>query len=143
MPGAGGVELLEAIRQHDPDLPVLLISGEPNLETAMKAVEYGAVEYIQKPIQIDKLRASAERALELRRERLKARSALQAQSSGRQNNVSEGTREREDLTGALVGGRYRIGALIGVGGMGSVYEATREDLGNMSVAVKVLHPSSA
>jgi serine/threonine-protein kinase len=57
--------------------------------------------------------------------------------------LPESTKEREDLTGLLIGGRYRVGALIGVGGMGSVYEATREDLGNMSVAIKVLHPRSA
>ena len=41
--------------------------------------------------------------------------------------------------GTLLDGRYRVGRLLGAGGMGTVYEAQREDLAGMQVAVKVLH----
>jgi CheY-like chemotaxis protein len=141
MPDMDGVELLRAIHERDADLPVLLITGDPELGTAMKAVEYGALEYLTKPVDVDKLKASALRAFELRKKRLEARQALEAQSGKRARALPNGLRERDTFTGALLGGRYRIGALIGTGGMGSVYEAQREDLAQMRVAIKILHPS--
>jgi DNA-binding NtrC family response regulator len=45
MPDMGGLELLQCLRAADPDLPVVLVSGSPDLESAMKAVELGALEY--------------------------------------------------------------------------------------------------
>lgn len=48
----------------------------------------------------------------------------------------------EPQQGSLLGGRYRLGRLIGRGGMGSVYEATQEDL-RRRVAVKLLDPRIA
>jgi CheY-like chemotaxis protein len=144
MPDMGGVELLEQLRAHDPDLPVLLVSGSPDLETAMKAVEYGAFEYLVKPVAFDKLRASTTRAIELRRKRHESKQAVEQYRSGERPRAQPSTSEqRESWTGELLGGRYRIGRLLGAGGMGSVYEATREDLGQMRVAVKVLHASLA
>jgi serine/threonine protein kinase/ActR/RegA family two-component response regulator len=140
MPDMDGVELLRAIHERDADLPVLLITGDPELETAMKAVEYGALEYLTKPVDIDKLKASTLRALELRRRRLEARFALEAESNRRARGLPAGS-SSAGFTGALLGGRYRVGALIGVGGMGAVYEAEREDLAQMRVALKILHPS--
>jgi len=45
-----------------------------------------------------------------------------------------------DLVGTLIGGKYRVRDILGQGGMGTVFEALREGLGNM-VAIKVLHPN--
>jgi CheY-like chemotaxis protein len=140
MPDMDGVELLRSIHERDADLPVLLITGDPELGTAMKAVEYGALEYLTKPVDLEKLKASTLRALALRKQRLLAKRALEAQSTGRRT-VSSQMAKVEGFTGALLGGRYRVGNLIGVGGMGSVYEAEREDLAQMRVAIKILHPS--
>jgi len=144
MPDLGGVELLERLRAEDADLPVLLLSGSPDLETAMKAVEYAAFEYLVKPVGFDKLRESTARAIELRRKRDQAKDVLEQYRSGERQRARLGAGEdRESWTGELLGGRYRIGRLLGAGGMGAVYEATREDLGQMRVAVKVLHASLA
>jgi CheY-like chemotaxis protein len=144
MPDMGGVELLRALHARDPDLPVLLVSGSPDLDTAMKAVEYGAFEYLVKPVPFDKLRQSAARAIELRRKRAEAEQVMEEYRSGERRRARVlGAEERESWTGELLAGRYRIGRLLGTGGMGAVYEATREDLGQMRVAVKVLHASLA
>ena len=43
MPGMTGVELLRAIREHDADVPVVLVTGSPTLETAVPALEFGAL----------------------------------------------------------------------------------------------------
>jgi CheY-like chemotaxis protein len=144
MPDLGGVELLERLHAEDAELPVLLVSGSPDLDTAMKAVKYGAFEYLVKPVGFEKLRDSAARAIELRRKHDQAKEVLDQYRSGERQRARLGAGEdRESWTGELLGGRYRIGRLLGAGGMGAVYEATREDLGQMRVAVKVLHASLA
>ncbi len=55
MPGKDGLQLLTEIRAHDLDVPVLLITAGPSLETAIKALEYGAFRYLQKPVSVDTL----------------------------------------------------------------------------------------
>jgi EAL domain-containing protein (putative c-di-GMP-specific phosphodiesterase class I)/CheY-like chemotaxis protein len=50
MPGMTGTQLLRAARQCDLDLPVILVTGEPAVETAAEAVEYGALRYLIKPV---------------------------------------------------------------------------------------------
>ncbi len=55
MPGLDGVALLQRIRRLDADLPVLLMTGEPSLETAISAVEHGAGLYLLKPVTPDVL----------------------------------------------------------------------------------------
>lgn len=144
MPDMGGVELLQALHAQDPDLPVLLVSGSPDLETAMKAVEYGAFEYLTKPVSFEKLGSSTRRAIEQRRQRTEAKELLDQYRSGTRQRAARGAGDdRESWTGERLGGRYLVGRLLGAGGMGAVYEATREDLGQMRVAVKILHTALA
>jgi EAL domain-containing protein (putative c-di-GMP-specific phosphodiesterase class I)/CheY-like chemotaxis protein len=50
MPGMDGIQLLRAVRERDLDVPVILISGNPSVESAVKAVEYGALQYLIKPV---------------------------------------------------------------------------------------------
>jgi CheY-like chemotaxis protein len=141
MPDMDGIELLRVVHEQDADLPVVLVSGEPDLDSALKAVEYGALEYLSKPIETQKLRASIERALVLRRRRMEEKVALEARS-GRRLLEGRPFLASDDLRDKLLGGRYRIGKLIGSGGMGAVYEAVREDT-RAEVAIKVLHPAHA
>lgn len=55
MPGMSGIELLQLLHLRDPDLPVVLMTGGPTLQTAMAAVEHGAIRYLTKPIDPDAL----------------------------------------------------------------------------------------
>lgn len=55
MPKVDGVQLLRAIRSHDPEMPVVLMSGQPTVEAAMQAIEHRALRLLQKPFEIDVL----------------------------------------------------------------------------------------
>lgn len=62
MPGMNGLQLLRAVRERDLDLPVVLCTGSPDIETAANAVEYGAFQYLIKPVGNDRLDQTIERA---------------------------------------------------------------------------------
>ncbi|HEY4492622.1 MAG TPA: sigma-54 dependent transcriptional regulator, partial [Acidobacteriota bacterium] len=66
MPGLGGLELLRIARQHDPTLPVLMLTAFPTVETAVESMKLGAVDYITKPFLPDDLLATVRRLLEAR-----------------------------------------------------------------------------
>ena len=62
-----GLELLQEIKRRDPSLPVLLISGHGNLDTAVAAVREGAVDFIEKPFEAERLVYLVDRATETER----------------------------------------------------------------------------
>ncbi len=55
MPGMDGLEVLSALRSQDPDLPVVVMSGHGNIETAVRAVKMGAFDFLEKPLSLDRL----------------------------------------------------------------------------------------
>ncbi|PHR24795.1 MAG: sigma-54-dependent Fis family transcriptional regulator [Hoeflea sp.] len=59
-----GLALLDEIKARYPDLPVVMISGHGNIETAVSAIQRGAYDFIEKPFKADRLLLVAERALE-------------------------------------------------------------------------------
>ena len=59
-----GLELLDEIMVIHPDIPIVMISGHGNVETAVSAIKRGAYDYIEKPFKADKLILTASRALE-------------------------------------------------------------------------------
>jgi EAL domain-containing protein (putative c-di-GMP-specific phosphodiesterase class I)/CheY-like chemotaxis protein len=67
MPGMTGDQLLRAVRERDLDLPVILMTGSPTVETAARAVEYGALRYLLKPVKMDLLVQTVGDAVRLRR----------------------------------------------------------------------------
>ncbi len=67
LPDLNGLELLRTLREHDPDLVVVLITGFASLDTAMEAVRLGAYEYLRKPFRVQDLVRIVERGLESRR----------------------------------------------------------------------------
>ncbi len=74
-----GLGILNAIMEDHPDVPVVMMSGHGNIETAVSAIKDGAYDFVEKPFQADRLILAAERAIEtgrLRRENaeLRARS---------------------------------------------------------------------
>src|SRR5690606_26897994 len=59
-----GLELLDQVKSMHPDLPVVMISGHGNIETAVSAIRRGAYDFIEKPFKADRLLLICERALE-------------------------------------------------------------------------------
>lgn len=67
MPDMDGVEMLRQVRARDLDIPVILITGEPQLDGAMRAVEHGALRYLTKPIDPVELNTLVQDAIGFRR----------------------------------------------------------------------------
>jgi EAL domain-containing protein (putative c-di-GMP-specific phosphodiesterase class I)/CheY-like chemotaxis protein len=65
MPGMGGIEFLREVRRYNLDVPVILMTGNPALTTAIEAVEYGAFSYLIKPVDAAELMACLRRAVRL------------------------------------------------------------------------------
>jgi two-component system nitrogen regulation response regulator NtrX len=104
-----GLQLLEEIKRRDPTLPVLIISGHGNLDTAVAAIRQGAVDFIEKPFEASHLVHLVNRATEtdrLRRENAALRQQVGNEmeltgSSGAINNV-RATLKRVAATGSRV-----------------------------------------
>jgi two-component system nitrogen regulation response regulator NtrX len=67
MPGKSGIELLEDLKQAGVKTPIVLISGQANVEMAVKATKLGALDFLEKPLSTDKLLVTIENALRLSR----------------------------------------------------------------------------
>src|SRR3954465_13116729 len=82
-----GLDLLNAIKEKHPEVPVIIISGHGNIETAVSAIKRGAYDYIEKPFKADRLILVVGRALETSRlkrenEDLKGRAGTEAELLG-------------------------------------------------------------
>jgi two-component system nitrogen regulation response regulator NtrX len=89
-----GLQLLDSIKEQHPELPVVMISGHGNIETAVSAIKRGAYDFIEKPFKADRLMLVAERALEtsrLRREvkELKALTPLPTRVIGNAPSINQ------------------------------------------------------
>ena len=89
-----GLEVLSVIKRAHPDLPVVIISGHGNIETAVTAIKRGAYDYIEKPFKADRLILVAMRALEasqLKREvkELRERSTQSSEMIGKSAAINQ------------------------------------------------------
>lgn len=94
MPGMTGLELLRAVREHDLDLPVVLMTGGPDVKDAIKAMEYGAFRYLAKPVPLPELTDVVTRAARLHQMARVRREALQELSRGGQISDRAGLESR-------------------------------------------------
>ncbi len=82
-----GLQLLDEVQSQHPDLPVVMISGHGNVETAVSAIRRGAFDYIEKPFKMDRLLLVTERAME--RTQLKSQVAdLEVKSAVNESNLA-------------------------------------------------------
>ncbi len=89
-----GLQVLDNIKENHPELPVIMISGHGNIETAVSAIKRGAYDFIEKPFKADRLVLVAERALEasrLKREikELRTRSVQASRIVGRSAAINQ------------------------------------------------------
>src|SRR5215217_143936 len=76
-----GLQLLDNVKEQHPEMPVVMISGHGNIETAVSAIKRGAYDFLEKPFKSDRLLLLVERALEaasLRRENRRLRAQAMA-----------------------------------------------------------------
>jgi len=94
MPEMDGVRLLEWLRQHNPDVPVIMVTAMHDITTALEAIRRGAYDYILKPFEKDQLFLGVRRALQHRQ--------LVLENRNYQRNLEELVEERTaQLSGAL------------------------------------------
>ena len=67
MPGKNGLELLEELKKTGVQTPIVLISGQANIEMAVRATKLGALDFLEKPLSTDKLLVTVENAVRLSR----------------------------------------------------------------------------
>lgn len=67
LPGKDGIEILDYVRREYCDMPVIMISGHSNIETAVETIKKGAFDFIEKPLSLEKVVVTANKALEFRR----------------------------------------------------------------------------
>ena len=65
MPEMNGVELLETLQERDADVPVIIMTAHSSVQTAVEAMRQGAFHYLQKPVNLEEMRALLEKALKL------------------------------------------------------------------------------
>lgn len=104
-----GIELLDEIKRRDPTLPVVVISGHGNIETAVAAIKRGAYDFIEKPFQAEQLLLVVQRATETERlkrefEALKQRVGFDTELTGTSPQINQvrATLKRVAATGSRV-----------------------------------------
>lgn len=63
MPGMNGIDLMLSLKKEKPQLPVIIYSGYPSINTAIEAIKNGAEDYIPQPFKLDELSARIKKTL--------------------------------------------------------------------------------
>ncbi|MGB7374591.1 sigma-54-dependent transcriptional regulator [Pontixanthobacter sp.] len=122
-----GLEVLDAIKQREPELPVIIFSGHGNIDTAVSAVSRGAMDFIEKPFEAERLLLLVERATETERLR-------------RENDrLRQGFALGEEFTGNSAAINHVRATLKRVAGTGSRVLITGPAGAGKEVAARLLH----
>lgn len=108
LPGVGGIGILEYIKNADIETPVIMITGDPNVETATRSVQHGAYDYISKPIRKELMLGVVQRAVE-KKGLIDRKKELEKKNLEYQNELERKVEERtEELKNAyeLLGAEY-------------------------------------
>jgi response regulator RpfG family c-di-GMP phosphodiesterase len=92
MPVMDGIGLLEGVRREDEDAAVIVLTGAPEIKTAIDSLKLGAYDFIMKPVNVDQLLFAAERALEHRQLLIERREYHELL----ERRVAEATRDLQD-----------------------------------------------
>ncbi len=100
MPKMDGMEVLEKIQNIAPDTPVVMISGHGNIETAVEAIKKGAYDFIQKPLDLNRILVTIRNAMD--------KSTLVQETKVLKKKIEKGTR---NFGGEIIGGSKAIGEI--------------------------------
>jgi len=81
MPGMDGIEVLQAARARDPHTPILMVSGHGDIPTAVEAIQKGAYDFLEKPLESERVLTALRNAIErkgLREENLRLRHQVES-----------------------------------------------------------------
>lgn len=99
MPGIGGMTLMHELRARDPDLAVVIMTGEGSITSAVEAMREGAMDYVLKPLRLSTLLPVISRALtvrDLRRENARLEQGLRARTAELEQALEEVDRQAAD-----------------------------------------------
>ena len=135
-----GIQVLDAIKREQPDVPVVMISGHGTIETAVASIKKGAYDFIEKPFKADRLLHVMERALEaarLRREvqELKLKTGEEGELVGQSSGVVQVRQQIDKI--APTGSRVLITGAAGAGKevIARLIHANSRRAGNAFVAI--------
>ncbi len=94
MPEMDGLEVLAALRDSQPELPVVMMSGNASIESAVQATKMGALDFLEKPLSTDKLLITVQNALRMARLR-RENAELTAQAGGDTEMIGDSPRMRQ------------------------------------------------
>ncbi len=99
MPGMDGLEVLKGVKEYDTNIPVILITAFEDMDSTIKAMQLGAYDYIDKPIESERLRVTIRRALESKKlsERLNVSISEDLNEYQLENRLIGKTREMKDI----------------------------------------------
>lgn len=100
MPGLHGTKVLEKIKQHDPDIEAIIITGFGSMDSAIQGLRLGAFDYISKPFDVAQILALIRRALERRKAKLKLKELGKTERM-RAHKAEEASRVKRQLASAL------------------------------------------
>ncbi|MEQ1900460.1 MAG: sigma-54 dependent transcriptional regulator [Devosia sp.] len=95
-----GLQLLDVFQSQHPDMPVVMISGHGNVETAVSAIRRGAYDYIEKPFKIDRLLLITQRAMEATRLKTEVEE-LRGRSTGQSTDIVGNSAALQQVRGVI------------------------------------------